>query len=338
MSRTKIFLAIFVLILSSLACTTIMGEEKPYYEEDNIFVPDEPQTQDLPPQGQNNSCPLVTDQILESAQFAGESESEGLDEEIVLVTYGVTGDEIYDPYFEDVSSDLQDEQNDEFAHQEVWNLYTSLIPQQDREMLAEYAIITDGVDNVLAAVTQTVDDPNSWALQVDIADISDKNNLVFTLIHEHGHLLTLNANQVPPSLAVFNNPEDDNIYFNEVSACPNYFPGEGCANADSYIDDFYNQFWLELHVEWNEINLIEDDDEYYEQLDEFYFRYEDRFVTDYAATNPEEDIAETWTFFVLSQKPDGDTIAEQKILFFYQYPELVQLREDIIENLCLNFQ
>ena len=30
-------------------------------------------------------------------------------------------------------------------------------------------------------------------------------------------------------LAIFNNPEDDDIYFQEVSACPNYFPGEGCA-------------------------------------------------------------------------------------------------------------
>jgi hypothetical protein len=54
-------------------------------------------------------------------------------------------------------------------------------------------------------------------------------------------------------------------------------------------------------------------------------------------TNPEEDIAESWSFFILSPKPAGNTIAEQKILFFYNYSELVQLRNEILNNLCTAF-
>ena len=83
-----------------------------------------------------------------------------------------------------------------------------------------------------------------------------------------------------------------------------------------------------------DINLIEDDDAYYEALDDFYYNYEDRFLTDYAATNPEEDIAEAFTFFILSPRPSGDIVAEQKILFFYDYPELVKLRDGIISSVC----
>jgi hypothetical protein len=172
---------------------------------------------------------------------------------------------------------------------------------------------------------------------VDIADIANRANLTYTLVHEFAHLLTLGPDQVTPSLAVFNNPEDNDIYLQEVSACPNYFPGEGCANADSYIDDFYYQFWDEIREEWNEINLEEDEDIYYEKLDAFYQKYQDRFLTDYAATNSEEDIAESWAFFVFSSEPAGDSIAEQKILFFHQYPELVQLRSEILANLCANY-
>jgi hypothetical protein len=169
---------------------------------------------------------------------------------------------------------------------------------------------------------------------VDIVDSDDKLDLTYTLIHEYAHLLTLGPNQVTPSMAVFNNPDDNDIYYEEASACPVYFPGEGCSNRDSYINAFFNRFWADIHEEWQDINLIEDDDEYYEALDNFYYDYEGRFLTDYAATNPEEDIAEAFSFFVLSPRPGWSTIAEEKILFFYDYPELVRLRDEIISGIC----
>jgi hypothetical protein len=201
-------------------------------------------------------------------------------------------------------------------------------------VLVGFSIITDGENNGLAAVAQTSYDPNLWNLEVDIADSGNTLNLTYTLIHEFAHLLTLGPDQVTPSIGIFNNPEDDGIYFDEVSACPNYFPGEGCSQPNSYINAFFNRFWSEFHLEWQDINLIEDDDEYYTALDDFYYAYEDHFLTDYAVTNPEEDIAESFTFFVLSPRPKGDTIGNQKILFFYEYPELVGLRDEIIRGVC----
>jgi hypothetical protein len=255
-------------------------------------------------------------------------------EQLYLVTYSVSGDQISDPYIEDVSADLTSFQDDEASQQEIWDYFTTLIPVEARNSLAEYSIVTDGEGNALAAVAQTLYDPALWGLEVDIRDSNDKLNLTYTLIHEYAHLLTLGPDQVTPSAAVFNNPDDDDIYFEEASACPDYFPGEGCSQPNSYINAFFNGFWADIYEEWQDVNLIEDDDAYYEALDDFYYTYEDRFVTDYAATNPEEDIAEAFTFFVLSPHPGGDTVAEEKILFFYDYPELVQLRDEIISGIC----
>ncbi|MEK6754079.1 MAG: hypothetical protein AABZ00_17605 [Chloroflexota bacterium] len=338
MTRLKLFLSLAALLLPALACSTLMGTASPQPDSPNPPATQEQPSEEIPAPQAAASCPLITDQILALAVSDGEDVEENLlDEEIYIVTYSVSGDEITDPQNESVSSDLQDEQDDEQTHQQVWEYFRSFIPARERDGIAEYSIITDGRGGTLAAVSQTQSDPNLWSLQVDIADTGNSYELTYTLVHEFGHLLTLGRRQVSPSLAVFNNPEDDDVYFEEASACPDYFPGEGCANPDSYIDDFYNQFWAGLYEEWNEINLEEDEDIYYEKLDEFYAKYEDRFVTSYAATNPEEDIAEAFAFFVFSPEPAGDTIAVEKILFFYQYPELVELRANILGNMCVSF-
>lgn len=333
----KFSLAACSLLLLTLACSTLVEDSLPETESPEIPVTEEA-TSEIPATQETDTCPVITDQIIALAVADGEDVEENLlDTEVNIVTYTVSDDELTDPYYESVSSDLQDEQDNEGTHRQVWDYFRSMIPIGQREVISEYSIITDGQGGTLAAVSQTQTDARLWSLQVDIADTGSSYELTYTLVHEFAHLLTLGPDQVPPSLAVFNNPEDDNIYLEEASACADYFPGEGCANPDSYINQYYNQFWADLYEEWNEINLEEDEDIYYEKLDAFYAKYEDRFATSYAATNPEEDIAESFTFFVFSPEPAGDTVAEEKTLFFYQFPELVELRADILSNMCVSF-
>ena len=338
MYRLRIIIATLTLLALTLACRAATEIFSPEEESPPAPLPTKVVPTQIQPTNEVTetlSCPVLLTDIM-TAALAESSDSEEQDFQYI-VTYTVDGDQIYDPYYEDVSAELQDEQDDSASHQFVWNYFTAIIPTEERTFLAEYSITTDGVDNTLAAVTQTYDDPDLWALEVDILDISDTYNLTFTLVHEFGHLLTLNAEQVPPSVRVFNNPDDSDIYKSERAACPEYFPGEGCSTASSYINAWYDQFWVDIYDEWEEINYTEDDDTYYEMLDDFYYKYEEQFVTDYAATTPEEDIAESWSFFVLAPKPTGNSIADQKVLFFYAYPELVQLREEILNNLCKAF-
>ena len=349
-SSIRFTLFIIVLVLASLACnfvTDLFAETPEPYNLDKP-APFEPPTEVEPqpvspseqlPITEALTCPTVTDQILEVATkfYEEDTGDEYSDEpeELYLVTYSVSGNQISDPtYYEDLSADLSAFQEDETSQREIWNYFTTLIPSYERNSLAEYSVVTDGEGNILASVAQTLYDPALWSLEIDIRDSDDKLNLTYTLIHEYAHLLTLGPDQVTPSEAVFNNPDDDDIYHDEVSACPDYFPGEGCSRSNSYINVFFNTFWADIHEEWQDINLIEDDNAYYEALDDFYYKYEERFVTNYAATNPEEDIAEAFTFFVLSPRPSGETMAEKKILFFYDYPELVGLRDEITKGIC----
>jgi hypothetical protein len=339
--RAKILLVVVTLLASSLACVTVMSESpiKAAITEQAIVNPtitEEPPTK-TPTEAPLTTCPDLTNKIIDISTAGGGGVENNAKQETLLVTYTVSGDKISDPQYEKVKANLKAAQNDTTKQRQTWNYFSALIPAERRKLISEYSAMTDGRDGALAAVVQTQSDPNLWALEVDVADSADYYSLTFTLVHEFGHLLTLGPDQVPPNLAVFNNPEDNAVYLDAVSACPQYFPGEGCAKPASYINAFYNQYWADIHDEWNAINLIEDETTRYDRLDKFYSKYQDRFVTDYSATNPEEDMAETWSFFALGPKPAGDTIAEEKILFFYKYPELVQLRAQILNNLCASF-
>jgi hypothetical protein len=340
MKITRFLLALGVLLLTSLACRAVT----------EVFVPETlveiaplptsaPADLNPTPTASPFTCPDRTADILVAATgyIEGEPQDDsGSDPDVVyLVTYQVEGDMLKPLYSDTVSTDLLPYQRNQASHQQIWEFFIQLIPADERVILSEYSIVSDGSGNLLAAVAQSIQDPERWVLEVDILDSTDRLNLTYTLIHEYAHLLTLNPSQVTPSLPVFNNPDDDEIYLSEVSACPGYFPGEGCALPDSYINQFYYRFWDDIHTEWQDVNLIEDEDQYFAALDDFYYAHEDRFLTDYAATNPAEDIAEAFSFFVLSPRPTGNTIAEEKILFFYDYPELVRIREQIVNAICI---
>ncbi|MCB8968044.1 MAG: hypothetical protein H6660_14235 [Ardenticatenaceae bacterium] len=233
--------------------------------------------------------------------------------ENAIITYDVRNNELTNPQLGEVTADLESFQADEAKHREIWARFTQLIPAAQRAQIVQFSIFTDGPEEVMAAVNPVAEgDLSRWALAVDIQDAADDKELTYSLIHEFAHVLTLNNRQVDTAVS--------------PSACTDYFPGEGCALSTSYIDAFHDRFWVQVFDEMgvnDETELDESD------MEDFYYDHEDWFVTDYAATNPGEDIAESFTAFILQPKPTEDTLAAEKILFFYDYPELVALRKDL---------
>ncbi len=261
--------------------------------------------------------------------------SENYDEigEVPLVTYVVEGNRIADPELGAATADLIQFQEDTALHEKIWVYFATLFPPERRPYLSQFVIFTDGPENVLASVSPDPLDPTKWVLAVDPQDAADPTELTYTLIHEYAHLLTLNEAQVPPDLALALEPDNDTLYDEAVNACPTYFPGEGCALDSAYIDDFVERFWGDLYAEWEEIAYMEDEIEAEDALYAFYEDYQDQFVSDYAPTSPEEDIAEAFSIFIMQPKPAGETIAEEKVLFFYDYPELVEQRAELVSRL-----
>ncbi len=289
----------------------------------------------------NSACAVTMTDIIASAQgdvYVIEGNTEFVEpQSYYLVTYLVEGDEIIEPVLEPVPNNLADEQKDIALQTEAWDVFTTIVPAQDRQMLVQYNVFTDGNSNTLAAVDQNLEDPSKWILEIDIADLADRDALLFTLIHEYAHLLTLNATQVIPDQEIVDDPMNVAMLEEKAAACPNYFAGTGCSYPDSYIHTFYNRFWVDINDEWKKIDALqysEDDMLYFDGLYSFYKTHQDQFVDDYATTHPAEDIAESFTYFVFAPKPTGDSIKEQKIAFFYEYPELVQLRENILNGAC----
>ncbi|WP_432662140.1 hypothetical protein R9X47_16395 [Wukongibacter baidiensis] len=215
-------------------------------------------------------------------------------------------------------------QKDTKNHKEIWELIKDIVPSKYLKIITHFQINTDGKEGTLAHVTMTEEGDNSkWMISVDMVDgikndgkLNEKE-LTDTIIHEFGHILTLNSDEIDAR-----EPKDNESTFVTM---------EGVTKKESYLNQFYQKFWKEIYDEWEEIEEIEDDDEYYDAQEEFYEKYKARFVSDYAATNPGEDIAETFMHFVTEKKPRGKTIADKKVLFLYSFPELVKMREEIRE-------
>ncbi len=258
------------------------------------------------------------------------------DEGNTIAVYEVDGDEItLVSEGEDISEEFEYLVDDTETHEMIWEYFVNAIPLQSRDMVVRFEIFTDGYDGTLAAVERSQENLDEWVLFVDPLDSFDELgeptfDFPYTMVHEFGHLLTLNSEQIDSKPLIFDVGWDE-----AVEECyPNYFVPEGCTFDNSYLNLFFKRFWTDIYEEWDEIQYIWDDTEYYEALDQFYYDYEERFITSYAATNPGEDIAESWAFFVLEDKPEGNSIADQKVLFFYEFDELVKLRKLIRQRIA----
>ncbi len=289
------------------------------------------------------SCNVTMTEIVASAQgdvyAMDESAADYVAPDFLYLTsYSVEGDSITEPVLEDVPAALEPQQSNLALQEEAWQVFTTLIPPADRDMVVEFNVFTDGYSNTLAAVGQLSENPTAWMLEVDVADLEDTDSLIFTIIHEYAHLLTLNAEQVEPDQELVDDPFNPEWQIEKGAACTYYFTGTGCSYKESYINVFYERFWLDLEEEWSAIDVMQYDEdaslEYYEALYAFYKAHQDQFVDDYSVTHPAEDIAESFTYFVFTPKPSGNSIKEQKIAFFYEYPELVKLRSDILNGAC----
>jgi hypothetical protein len=297
----------------------------------------------ITPTDSTTACPNVTADIIQSAQgdvYKPDDTEYVEPKTYYLVTYLVQGDQIVSPKFNSVPNNLTSEQKDTKDQQKAWKLFAALIPQQDRQTVSEFVVFTDGESNTLAAVDYAKSDPTRWAIQVDIADLKDEHALAFTIVHEFAHLLTLNSSQVAFDADIAQHPDDQNLLNQKAALCNAYFTGTGCSLPDSYVNVFYNRFWTDINADWQKVDALqyEDDAAYYNGLYDFYLKHRGQFVDDYAVTHPTEDIAESFAYFIFSPKPAGNSIKEQKIKFFYEYPELAELRNQILGGACEEFK
>lgn len=190
----------------------------------------------------------------------------------------------------------------------LWEDMRALLPEGAFADFDRFTVFTDGVDETLAYVVPTDDRGARWEIAVDPADAADWDWFTETVLHEYTHYLTLN---------------DEQAEYPGRRTASTYSEAGLAAMEGSYLNDFYLAFWTELLDD-----RLADRESFH-----FFVRHEDAFVSPYAATDPAEDIAESFTYYILWQEATGDAVWEQKLRFFSAYPELVSFRAQVRDHL-----
>lgn len=188
---------------------------------------------------------------------------------------------------------------DSEVYRDIWNNIKSLSPDDLTDKYIEtYEVYNNPNDDTLAFVDD--DDGNGkWRISINLAGYksSTERENKTTIIHELGHIISLNTSEVDPN----------------VANCVNLKLDEGCANKGSAINAFWNNYWKGVTNP---------------QYDE------NKYVDEYATTDVTEDFAETFAFFVLGKQEDlGDSVKDQKIKLFYSFPDLVAIRTEMRNNM-----
>lgn len=196
-------------------------------------------------------------------------------------------------------------------HKKVWDFLCSILPDQSRMKIAEFNLYTDGYSNVLAYTSPIKSengetDNTRFSINIDYYDVYDENGnardwskLTYTILHEYGHVLLEDETQI--DLSVGSNTHDP----------AGFIPG-------SFRKAFFDRFWKQI----DSSSGVND----YEQNPTHY-------VSRYGANYFHEDIADTFAVFVLSNKPAGSTVAEQKLFAFWEDADMTELRQTIRDNM-----
>lgn len=97
---------------------------------------------------------------------------------------------------------------------------------------------------------------------------------------------------------------------------------------------FADEFWSTRdHRHAEKIAAETNTDERWDRLSRYHTKYKDSFVSAYATSNYHEDVAETFTHFVLEDRQNTNDLIEEKIDFMYSIDGLSDIRNDIRDDI-----
>jgi hypothetical protein len=128
------------------------------------------------------------------------------------------------------------------------------------------------------------------------------------LVHEIGHIVSYDG--------------VGTASVTRASNCHSYFADFDCPPLRSYLDTFITEFWTNQMLRTLErygtlTTLVTDNDQ------------AAMFVSEYAASAPAEDFAESFATFVLEPTPTGEALKDEKVRWFYSHEELVSWRAEM---------
>jgi hypothetical protein len=151
----------------------------------------------------------------------------------------------------------------------VWDIVDETWPGAHRDALAQVSVVREEPRGLVGVVHPSA--TGGWILSLDVADLDDRRLMQETIVHELSHVVTLDR---------------DVFTFGEVDDCSGAQIDLGCAGAGSALARFSDRFWPGDTAS----------------------PFGRDFVNDYASTAAHEDLAETFTAWVLGWSVDGAVI------------------------------
>ena len=189
----------------------------------------------------------------------------------------------------------------------VWRVVQAGTPSWLHGRVAELLLFDgdDGGDQgqLLGEVEPGGHDPSHWRLDLRL-DATGPDELLVTIAHEIGHLISLDRSEVSA-------PASDQ--------CPTYDTLTGCLRPGALLTRFTDQTWSDATYDaWWRADGVKDEAQRQRQLDRFYATHRAQFVTWYAATSPEEDLAETFAYWCVHGPTGGPVGGGQAKLAWLQ--------------------
>ena len=169
--------------------------------------------------------------------------------------------------------------------------------------------LDDGAEVPLAFVNALDDDGTSFQMSVDLDEYAaDRNQSLLTIAHEFSHVFTTAASQVDRSEEAFD-------------SCATYLAADGCLYDDSLIAAWVAEFWDD-----GRLDSLDPDEEPSADAGAELCEADPSFLGAYAASDPEEDFAESFSAYVFDVEVDAQEIQE-KLDWLADQPGLVEFRE-----------
>lgn len=173
----------------------------------------------------------------------------------------------------------------------AWEVLASVAPAGQLADLALFGGFSGSADDdepTLAFVNTLDDEGSVFQMSVNLGESADPDELALTMVHEFSHVFTGLSTQLDRSL--------------EPDECDTYDNGEGCYLADSLMFGWIEEFWGN-----GLIDRVDPNAEAGASVGQALCDLDPGFFGPYAASNPEEDFAETfsaWTLDVPVTSPE----------------------------------
>jgi hypothetical protein len=169
--------------------------------------------------------------------------------------------------------------------------------------------LAEDAETTLAFVNAVDDEGSAFQLSVDLDQFdADRNQALLTLAHEFSHVFTTDATQMDRSEQGF-------------ADCATYQSADGCFLPDSLIATWVEEFWGD-----GALDRLDPDAEPSLEAGAENCAADPGFLGEYAASDPEEDFAETFSAFVFAVEVDEPEIQE-KLDWLAEQPGLVEFRD-----------